>query len=61
MTLALTFIKCGTDPTAELLVRTGGLDVPATQEVIEPPDAGAAATVSRLPRLVAKGPVVQFK
>ena len=49
--VALAVIKRGTDPTAELLVRTGSLDVPATQKVIVPPDAGASATVPRLPRL----------
>ena len=49
--VALAVIKRGTDPTAELLVLTGGLDVPATQDVIVPPDAGASATVARLPRL----------
>ena len=49
--IALAVIKRGTDPTAELLVRTGSLDVPATQEVIVPPDAGASTTVPRLPRL----------
>jgi len=52
--VALAVIKRGTDPTAELLARTGSLDVPAAQEVIEPPDAGAAATVPRLPRLDSK-------
>ena len=49
--VALAVIKRGTDPTAELLVLTGGLGVPATQDVIVPPDAGASATVARLPRL----------
>ncbi|GEP26526.1 folate-binding protein [Cryobacterium levicorallinum] len=51
-TVALAVIKRGTDPTAELLVRTAGCDIPARQVVIVPPDAGAAATVtvSRLPR-----------
>lgn len=49
--VALAVIKRGIDPTAELLVRAGSLDVPATQEVIVPPDAGATATVPRLPRL----------
>ena len=56
--VALAVIKRGTDPTAELLVLTGSLDVPATQEVIVPPDAGASATVPPLPRLGSA--VVQF-
>jgi folate-binding protein YgfZ len=49
--IALAVIKRGTDPTAALLVRTGRLELPATQDVIVPPDAGASATVPRLPRL----------
>ncbi len=49
--VALAIIKRGTDPTAELLVRTAGRDIPARQVVIVPPDAGASATVPRLPRL----------
>ena len=49
--VALAVIKRGTDPTAELLVRTAGRDIPARQVVIVPPDAGASATVPRLSRL----------
>jgi hypothetical protein len=51
--IALAVIKRGTDPTAELLVRTAGRDIPARQVVIVPPNAGASAsvTVPRLPRL----------
>ena len=49
--IALAVIKRTTDPLAELLVRSGGILVPAAQEVIVPPDAGAAANVPRLPRL----------
>ncbi|TFB66807.1 folate-binding protein YgfZ [Cryobacterium sp. Hz9] len=51
--IALAVIKRGTDPTAELLVRTAGRDIPARQVVIVPPDAGASSsvTVPRLPRL----------
>jgi folate-binding protein YgfZ len=49
--VALAVIKRGTDPTAELLVRTRGLDMPATQDVIVPPNAGGSAAVPRLPRL----------
>ena len=49
--VALAVIKRGTDPLAEVLVRTAGRDIPARQVVIVPPDAGASATVPRLPRL----------
>lgn len=49
--IALAVIKRGTDPTAALLVRTAGLELTVTQDVIVPPDAGASATVPRLPRL----------
>ena len=48
--VALAVIKRGTDPLADLLVRTAGCDIPARQVVIVPPDAGASATVPRLPR-----------
>lgn len=49
--VVLAVIKRGTDPDSELLVRTAGRDIPARQVVIVPPDAGASATVPRLPRL----------
>ena len=49
--VALAVIKRGTDPISELLVRASGRDIPARQVVIVPPDAGASATVPRLPRL----------
>ncbi|MHB1172023.1 MAG: CAF17-like 4Fe-4S cluster assembly/insertion protein YgfZ [Lacisediminihabitans sp.] len=49
--IALAVIKRTTDPIADLLVRTDGLTVSATQEVVVPPDAGASANVPRLPRL----------
>ncbi|WP_028281069.1 folate-binding protein YgfZ [Arthrobacter sp. H5] len=49
--VVLAVIKRRTDSTAGLLVRTGSLEVPATQEVIVSPDAGASATVPRMPRL----------
>jgi hypothetical protein len=49
--VALAVIKRANDPTAELLVRTSGLDIPARQDVIVPPDVGASAIVPRLPRL----------
>lgn len=49
--IALAVIKRTTDPLAELAVRSEGILVPAAQEIIVPPDAGAAANVPRLPRL----------
>ena len=49
--VALAVIKRSTDPLAELLVRASGRVIPARQVVIVPPDAGASATVPRLPRL----------
>jgi folate-binding protein YgfZ len=49
--IALAVIKRTTDPLAELAVRTEGGLVPAAQEIVVPPDAGAAAQVPRLPRL----------
>ncbi|MCU1524226.1 MAG: hypothetical protein JWO18_1120 [Microbacteriaceae bacterium] len=49
--IALAVIKRSTDPAAELAVRAEGVLVPAAQEVVVPPDAGASANVPRLPRL----------
>lgn len=49
--VALAVVKRATDPQAELAVRSEGIRVPAAQEIIVPPDAGAAANVPRLPRL----------
>ncbi|MES2170078.1 MAG: glycine cleavage T C-terminal barrel domain-containing protein [Actinomycetota bacterium] len=49
--IALAVIKRSTDPAAELAVRVDGILVPAAQEVVVPPSAGAAADVPRLPRL----------
>lgn len=49
--IALAVIKRTTDPLAQLAVRSAGILVPAAQEIIVPPDAGAAANVPRLPRL----------
>jgi folate-binding protein YgfZ len=49
--IALAVVKRGTDPAAQLVVRADGVDVPAAQEIIVPPDAGAEANVPRLPRL----------
>ncbi len=49
--IALAVVKRTTDPLAELAVRSEGILVPAAQEIVVPPDAGAAANVPRLPRL----------
>jgi folate-binding protein YgfZ len=49
--IALAVVKRTTDPQAELAVRAEGAIVPAAQEIVVPPDAGAAANVPRLPRL----------
>jgi tRNA-modifying protein YgfZ len=49
--IALAVVKRSTDPAAELIVRADGVDIPAAQEIIVPPDAGAEANVPRLPRL----------
>ena len=49
--IALAVVKRTTDPLAELAVRSEGILVPAAQEIVVPPEAGAAANVPRLPRL----------
>ena len=49
--IALAVVKRTTDPQSELAVRSEGILVPAAQEIVVPPDAGAAANVPRLPRL----------
>ena len=49
--IALAVIKRTTDPTVALVVRSEGILIPAAQEVVVPPDAGASAQVPRLPRL----------
>jgi folate-binding protein YgfZ len=49
--IALAVVKRNTDPDAVLTVAADGTLVAASQEVIVPPDAGAAANVPRLPRL----------
>ncbi|MBK4348244.1 CAF17-like 4Fe-4S cluster assembly/insertion protein YgfZ [Lacisediminihabitans changchengi] len=49
--IALAVIKRSADPTAELAVRSQGILVPAAQEIVVPPSAGAEADVPRLPRL----------
>ena len=49
--IALAVVKRNTDPDAVLAVVSEGTRVAASQEVIVPTDAGASATVPRLPRL----------
>lgn len=49
--IALAVIKRSADIGAELAVRADGILVPAAQEIVVPPEAGAAANVPRLPRL----------
>lgn len=49
--IALAVIKRSADPDTELTVRVDGILVPAAQEIVVPPDAGAVANVPRLPRL----------
>lgn len=49
--IALAVIKRSTDTAAELAVRSQCILIPAAQEVVVPPSAGAAVNVPRLPRL----------
>jgi folate-binding protein YgfZ len=50
--IALAVIKRSTDPAATLTVETAdGTIVTAAQELVVPPDAGAAADIPKLPRL----------
>ena len=49
--IALAVVKRSADPTAALTVVTAEGEIAATQELIVPPEAGAAADVPRLPRL----------
>jgi len=49
--VALAVVKRNTDASAELRVRSQGVEVAAAQEVVVPPSAGAEADVPRLPRL----------
>ena len=52
--IALALVKRSTDTASELTVDVEGVLVPAAQEVIVPPSAGATAEVPRLPRLGAR-------
>lgn len=49
--IALAILKRTTPLEADLVVTSGDVAVAASQEIIVPPDAGAAANVPRLPRL----------
>ncbi|WP_123507050.1 folate-binding protein YgfZ [Frondihabitans sp. PhB188] len=49
--IALAVVKRTVDVSAQLVVRADGIEIAAAQEVIVPPEAGAAAGVPRLPRL----------
>jgi folate-binding Fe-S cluster repair protein YgfZ len=52
--IALALVKRSTDTASELTIDVDGVLVPAAQEVIVPPSAGATADVPRLPRLGAR-------
>lgn len=49
--IALALVKRTTDPGATLTVLVGDESIPAAQQIIVPPGAGARANVPRLPRL----------
>jgi len=49
--IALALVKRALDPAAALVVDIDGTPVAAAQQVIVPPDAGATASVPRIPRL----------
>jgi folate-binding protein YgfZ len=52
--IALALVKRSADTASELTIDVEGVLVPAAQEVIVPPTAGATADVPRLPRLGAR-------
>jgi folate-binding protein YgfZ len=52
--IALALVKRSTDVASELTIDAAGVLVPAAQQVIVPPGAGATADVPRLPRLGAR-------
>ncbi|MGN6271997.1 MAG: CAF17-like 4Fe-4S cluster assembly/insertion protein YgfZ [Protaetiibacter sp.] len=52
--IALALVKRSADVASELTIEVDGVLVPAAQEVIVPPSAGATANVPRLPRLGAR-------
>lgn len=49
--IALAIVKRTLPADAALIVRSGGIEIAAAQEVIVPPSAGATVDVPRLPRL----------
>jgi folate-binding protein YgfZ len=49
--IALAILKRNANPESEFIVVSDGTQIPATQVVIVPPDAGRTANVPRLPRL----------
>jgi folate-binding protein YgfZ len=49
--IALAILKRNANPESEFIVVSDGAQIPATQVVIVPPDAGRTANVPRLPRL----------
>ena len=49
--IALAVVKRTTDQAATLTAMAAGTAVPAAQEIIVPADAGAVASVPRIPRL----------
>jgi folate-binding protein YgfZ len=53
--IGLAVIKRATDPAAELIVRSDGIEIAAAQEIIVPTDAGAEVDLPRLPRLGTAG------
>jgi folate-binding protein YgfZ len=52
--IALALLKRNTDPEATLVVNSGEGSIAAAQEILVPPDAGAARRVPRMPRLGAR-------
>ena len=49
--IALAVVKRSTPPDADLVVDAGDVAIAAAQEVIVPADAGATASIPRIPRL----------
>ena len=54
--IALAIVRRSTPVEATLVVETEGVPVAAAQEVVVPPEAGATASVPRLPRLSRRAP-----
>src|SRR5690606_34949203 len=49
--IALAIVKRSTPADADLVVEAGEVEIAAAQEVIVPADAGATASIPRIPRL----------